>query len=164
MHQVVKGASPGIQSKWRITMKQQQLTTLGKVFDRIDEMSANCLDINIDVPDISFDNLDVLRIAGEPHEIRPVAQRSISNRLGIPYPYLRRCPPDVQAQNLNHWIAKEKNDQLLFRFRWAGCAGGIYNQIYSRVRQFRSTANDWIHWDMVRIPKCSVILMLNLCR
>lgn len=45
-----------------------------------------------------------------------VAQRSISNRLGIPYPYLRRCPPDVQALNLNHWITREKNDKLLFRF------------------------------------------------
>jgi hypothetical protein len=97
------------------TMKQQ-LTTLGKVFDRIDAMSANCYDLNVDVPEISFDNLDVVRIAGEPHAIRPVAQRSISNRLGIPYPYLRRCPADVQALNLNHWIKQEKNDQLLFRF------------------------------------------------
>jgi len=97
-------------------MKQQKLTTLGKVFDRVDEMSAGCYDINVDVPDIAFDNLDMLRIAGEPHPVRPVAQRSISNRLGIPYPYLRRCPPDVQALNLNHWIKHEKNDQLLFRF------------------------------------------------
>ena len=95
---------------------KQKLTTLEKVFDRVDEMSAGCYDLNIDVPNISFDNLDVLRIAGEPHSVRPVAQRSISNRLGIPYPYLRRCPPDVQALNLNHWITKEKNDQLLFRF------------------------------------------------
>jgi hypothetical protein len=79
-------------------------------------MSAGCYDLNIDVPDIAFDNLDVLRIAGEPHPVRPVAQRSISNRLGIPYPYLRRCPPDVQALNMNHWIQHEKNDQLLFRF------------------------------------------------
>ena len=92
------------------------LTTLGKVFDRVDAMSANCFDQNIAVPDISFDNLDIVRIAGEPHSLRPVAQRSISNRLGIPYPYLTRCPSDVQAMNLNHWIKHEKNDQLLFRF------------------------------------------------
>jgi len=92
------------------------LTTLGKVFDRVDAMSANCFDQSIVVPDISFDNLDIVRIAGEPHPLRPVAQRSISNRLGIPYPYLTRCPADVQAMNLNHWIKHEKNDQLLFRF------------------------------------------------
>ena len=92
---------------------KEQLSTLGKVFDRVDAMSATCYDQQVDVPDITFDNLDVLRIAGEPHQIRTVAQRSISNRLGIPYPYLRRCPPDVQALNLNHWITKERNDKLL---------------------------------------------------
>ena len=32
----------------------QKLTTLGKVFDRVDEMSAGCYDQNIDVPDISL--------------------------------------------------------------------------------------------------------------
>lgn len=94
----------------------QQLTTLGEVADRVDAMSANCIDRNINVPDITFHNLDVMLISGEPHSVRPIAQRSISNRLGIPYPYLRRCPPDIQAQNLNHWITLEKNDQLLLRF------------------------------------------------
>jgi len=48
--------------------------------------------------------------------VRTVAQRSISNRLGIPYQYLKKCPDDLQAWNLNHWIEKEKNDQLFFRF------------------------------------------------
>ena len=52
----------------------QKLTTLGKVFDRVDAMSAACYDQNIDVPDISFDNLETVCIAGEPHPLRPVAQ------------------------------------------------------------------------------------------
>jgi hypothetical protein len=94
----------------------QKLTTLEKVSNRVDALSANCYDQNIDVPDISFENLDTVSISGEPHTLRPIAQRSISNRLGIPYPYLKRCPEDIQALNLNHWIQKEKNDQLLFRF------------------------------------------------
>jgi hypothetical protein len=94
----------------------QKLTTLEKVSNRVDALSSNCFDQNIDVPDISFDNLNAVNIAGEPHALKPIAQRSISNRLGIPYPYLKRCPEDIQALNLNHWITKEKNDQLLFRF------------------------------------------------
>ena len=94
----------------------QKLTTLEKVSNRIDALSSNCFDQKIDVPDISFDNLNTVKIAGEPHPLKPIAQRSISNRLGIPYPYLKRCPEDIQATNLNHWITKEKNDQLLFRF------------------------------------------------
>ncbi len=57
-----------------------------------------------------------MRISGEAHAVRPVAQRSISARLGIPYQYLKKCPQDIQAQNLNHWIKEEKNDQLFLRF------------------------------------------------
>lgn len=62
----------------------QKLTALEKVSKKIDALSANCYDQNIDVPDISFDNLDTVAIAGEPHALKPIAQRSISNRLGIP--------------------------------------------------------------------------------
>jgi hypothetical protein len=29
---------------------------------------------------------------------------------------MRRCHPDLQAYNLNHWIKKEKNEQLFIRF------------------------------------------------
>ena len=94
----------------------QKLTTLEKVSNRIDALSANCFDQNVNVPELSFDDLDTVNIAGEPHALKSIAQRSISNRLGIPYPYLKRCPKDIQALNLNHWITKEKNDQLLFRF------------------------------------------------
>jgi hypothetical protein len=94
----------------------QQETTLEKVYDRVDAMSANCIDHNVDVDEISFDSLDLLRIGGEPHPVRTVAQRAISNRLGIPYQYLKKCPEDIQAGNLNYWIDHEKNDQLFFRF------------------------------------------------
>jgi len=94
----------------------QQETTLEKVYDKVDKMSQNCVDHNVDVNEISFDNLDILRIGGKSHPVRTVAQRSISNRLGIPYQYLKKCPDDLQSWNLNHWIEKEKNDQLFFRF------------------------------------------------
>ncbi|MBA3013086.1 MAG: DUF945 domain-containing protein [Desulfobacula sp.] len=94
----------------------QHETTLEKVYDRVDVMSANCVDNNIDVKEIEFDSLDLIRISGESHTVRPVAQRSISNRLGIPYQYLQKCPKEIQAENLNYWIEKEKNTQLFFRF------------------------------------------------
>ena len=60
----------------------QNLTTLGKVSDRIDKMSANCFDQNIYVNDISFDNLDVMRISGEPHTLRPYSTESNIKSLG----------------------------------------------------------------------------------
>lgn len=94
----------------------RKLTTLGSVFDQIDEMSSACFDKNIDVHSIVFNSLETIRIEGETHPLRPVAQRSISWRLGIPFQYLQRCPQDIQALNMNHWLLEEKNDQLFFRF------------------------------------------------
>jgi hypothetical protein len=93
-----------------------KLTTLERVSDRVDALSENCWDDFIAVKDISFDNLERVKIAGEPHKIRPIAQRSISNRLGIPFYYLAKCPPEIQSLNMNYWIEKEKNEELFFRF------------------------------------------------
>ena len=41
------------------------ITTLEKVFNRVDELSQNCFDQNVNVNDLSFDNLDSISIAGE---------------------------------------------------------------------------------------------------
>jgi len=94
----------------------EKLTTLKTVATQVNKLSAHCFDDTINVDDISFDNLNVIRIAGEEHALRPVAQRAVANRLGIPYFYLKRCPEDIQATNLNHWIQEERNDQLFIRF------------------------------------------------
>jgi hypothetical protein len=43
-------------------------------------------------------------------------QRSIAWRLGIPFNYLAKCPTELQAIQMNHWLVDEKNEQLFFRF------------------------------------------------
>jgi hypothetical protein len=93
-----------------------KITTLGKVFNRVDALSQNCFDQLIDVPDISFDSIDTMKIGNEPHPLKTIAQRSIAWRLGIPFQYLRKCPPEIQSLNLNYWIEHEKNEQLFVRF------------------------------------------------
>jgi hypothetical protein len=94
----------------------QNMTTLGKVSTRVDELSKNCFDHLVPVKDIAFDSLESIKISNEVHPMRPIAQQSIANRLGIPIQYLRKCPPEVQAYNMNHWIKEEKNEQLFVRF------------------------------------------------
>ena len=93
-----------------------QTTTLSEVMARAENMSRNYTDANIITRNISFDSLDTVRFGSEPHLLKPIAQQSIANRLGIPIQYLRKCPEDIQALNLNHWIKREKNDELFFRF------------------------------------------------
>ncbi|MGO9137221.1 MAG: hypothetical protein ACLQBC_06080 [Syntrophales bacterium] len=92
------------------------MTSLGKVMDQVHRMSQNHTDELIPVKDISFDNLETVSIAGEYHTLRPIAQQSIANRLGIPIQYLRKCPSDIQKLNMNYWIEKERNEELFFRF------------------------------------------------
>jgi len=92
------------------------MTTLSQVMERVEAMSKNHKDMNIKTKEISFDNLDTVKIGSESHSLKPIAQQSIANRLGIPIQYLRRCPEDIQAINLNHWIKHEKNEELFFRF------------------------------------------------
>ena len=94
----------------------QNMTTLGKVSARVEELSRNCVDHLVPVGDISFDNLESVKISNEVHPMRPIAQQSIANRLGIPIQYLRKCPSELQAYNMNHWIKQEKNEHLFLRF------------------------------------------------
>jgi len=94
----------------------KNLTTLGKVWDRVDEMNRFCHDDLIDVADISFDSLETMKIGNDRHNLRTIAQRSITWRLGIPFNYLAKCPTELQALQMNHWIEHEKNEQLFLRF------------------------------------------------
>jgi len=93
-----------------------EMTTLAKVYDRVQAMSKTHEDRFIKVKDISFNSLDQVNIGTDTHRMRAAAQQSIANRLGIPIQYLRRCDPDVQSYNMNHWIKQEKNEELFFRF------------------------------------------------
>lgn len=94
----------------------QSLTTLGKVFDNVDKIAENCYDKFVSVHTLSFNSLDSVNIGSDLYTLGPVAQQSISYRLGIPFQYLRKCPPEMQSYNMNHWIKREKNDELFFRF------------------------------------------------
>jgi len=69
---------------------QTAMTELNTVFDRVDAMSKDCTDSFINVKELSFDNFDSVTIGDKTHTMRPIAQRSIAYRLGIPYQYLFR--------------------------------------------------------------------------
>ena len=92
------------------------MTSLKKVMDQVHMMSENHTDELIPVKDISFDNLETVSVSGDYHTLRPIAQQSIANCLGIPIQYLRKCPPEIQKLNMNYWIEKERNEELFFRF------------------------------------------------
>lgn len=93
-----------------------EMTTLEKVYNRAHKMTEEHHDQFINVQELSFYSLEMISISGEQHPLKPIAQQSIANRLGIPIHYLRKCPPDIQRTNINYWLEREKNEQLFFRF------------------------------------------------
>jgi hypothetical protein len=92
------------------------MITLGEVSNQIDAMNKDCFDRLVDVHEISFLSHERMKIGDDEHTLRPVAQRSIAWRLGIPFNYLAKCPPELQAEQMNHWIRHEKREQLFVRF------------------------------------------------
>jgi hypothetical protein len=57
-----------------------------------------------------------MKIGDERHTLRTVAQRSIAWRLGIPYNYLAKCPPELQKEQMSYWIKSERREKLFVRF------------------------------------------------
>ena len=101
------------------TMNQNTgMTTLGKAAERSAYLASECYDEFVPVADISFpDGLASVSIAGERRPLRETAQRQLAtNRFGIPFPYLQRCPRELQSENLSYWLTKERNEKLFFRF------------------------------------------------
>jgi len=92
------------------------MTTLGKVRERVEEMSVAHTDNLVEVEYLDFESLETILIQGQPHHLLPRAQAQICARLGIPYSYLSRCSDDLAAMNLNRWLAHERNVAFFVRF------------------------------------------------
>lgn len=106
------------------------LVTFEKVREKVESLSMGNFDDFIPVNDISFDSLNVVRIAGQPYPMRPIAQQLMCNRLQTPIQYIRRCPVELQSENLNTWIRRERNSELFFRFNGESEIRAIFTERY----------------------------------
>jgi hypothetical protein len=78
-------SAPFSYSKTNTEAYMKILVTIGEVSNRVDAMNQDCHDQLVDVPVISFDSLQTIKIGDERHTLRTLAQRSIAWGLGIPY-------------------------------------------------------------------------------
>ena len=94
------------------------INTFESVITKVHQMSENYFDETIPVTDMMFHSIDRMWISGKEVEVLPSAQRLFANRLRVPHSYLVRCPSELQADNLNHWIREEqaKRETLFCRF------------------------------------------------
>jgi len=97
-------------------------------------------------------------ISGKEVEVLPSAQRLFANRLRIPHSYLIRCPEELQAENLNHWIREERERRETLFCRFDGdnlravftdryCALDN-SQILSRMVEYGFSTETEVHYSL----------------
>ena len=84
------------------------ITTLGNVSEKVESLSNDCHDQLVPINDIRFNDLQSLSIRDQEHALRPIAQRALAYRMGIPFQYLQKCPPELQSRQMNYWFEKER--------------------------------------------------------
>ena len=78
--------------------------------------------------EIEFHHFNALTINNTVYRIAQSAKRLIGYRLGVQPAYIDRCPPILQAQNLNYWLNQLDVSQELFcRFE-----GSILRAIFTK--------------------------------
>ena len=117
------------------------LRTLGDVEQHVKSLTKDYYDDYVPVKSLSFDNFNTVRIDGEPHTLRPMAQQGIAFRLGVPLSYLRKCPENLQAYNMNYWIKHEKNEELFFRFDNADNVRSVFSPRYVKLDNIQVIRN-----------------------
>jgi len=98
----------------------RQTTTFQKAKEQVELIGSACYDETLPLADMKFDSLERIWIAGRDFEVLLSAQRLFANRLRIPHSYLVRCPEDLQAENLNHWLRQEQKERETLFCRFDG--------------------------------------------
>jgi hypothetical protein len=95
-------------------------TSLGNLIEQVETMSAGNFDETVSLSEMEFESLNEMWISGVSVPVLPQAGRLLANRLRVPFTYLDRCPAELQAKNLNHWLEQERKQRETFFMRFNG--------------------------------------------
>lgn len=94
-----------------IERNTRPLITIHRELQQID---ASDQTVNID--DLRMDSDGLLRVGNtDAFELADHAVRQIGGRLRCPGDYLLRCPAELRARNVNHWLREQGTRDLLLR-------------------------------------------------
>ena len=91
-------------------------TTLTRAYDIIAREAESKWDETVPASELSFNSFNSIQIAkGLWTPVLPTAQTLIASRLHIPIEYLRRCPTELQRENLNYWLSTLEDRPMFLR-------------------------------------------------
>lgn len=101
------------------------LTSLSTVVDRLRDRAEAFSDKVVYAENLSVDdrtgNLLVQNGSIREHPFQPQALGLLAAKCRVPASYLVRCPPELRAENLNHWLRKKAGQRFLLRFDGREC-------------------------------------------
>jgi len=94
----------------------KSLITLQQLESQLQEREALFRDQVIPASEIRMEEeKGDLMIGGDPHPVQDHVLSLLGPKLNIPAAYLRRCPPSLRAENVNHWMATLGEKDLFVR-------------------------------------------------
>lgn len=93
--------------------------TLGELIEHVNEVRRDHHDLVTRADQLYVDDSSgclVARQAGyREFKLKPLALSQIAARLGVPGQYLAKCPSELVAENINHWLAEQPDRPFLIR-------------------------------------------------
>ena len=98
----------------------EPLIPLSQLSEQLREREVSFSDKVVDADAMSVDdrtgNLLVRNGTTHEHAWQTQALGLMASKLRVPLSYLNRCPPELRAENLNHWLRKRAGQEFLIRF------------------------------------------------
>ena len=87
---------------------------LGELEGLLVEREAGFRDLVVGAEEVRFEPQEGrMVVGGERMGLQAQALDQVAARLRVPANYLRRCPPELVARNLNHWLEREDGKVLV---------------------------------------------------
>lgn len=94
------------------------VSSLDRLITTLEHHEAECRDETVAAREVAVEPMSRrLTIGSTSYALEPDAWGSLAQRCQVPATYLKRCPPDLAAENLNYWLNSLGSRDLLVRFR-----------------------------------------------
>lgn len=92
-------------------------TTLAELRSVVADVSRNHHDFAVQAGELEVDeDTGLLAIRGVRElGLKPLALSQLGSKFGVPGAYLAKCPTELRAENLNHWLRESRYRRLLLR-------------------------------------------------
>lgn len=98
-------------------------TTVAELQDVLADRARGYHDLTVRASQLRYDpEFGTIEVQGHrEYGLRTLALNQVAAKLGVPAQYLRKCPWDLRAENINLWLNENRTRSFLLRFDGDAC-------------------------------------------